>query len=365
MAYNQSRIKMFRRCQKQYSYRYDTAGRLGLADDTDEMVPKKKKVQLERGTWMHHLFEEHHRVWAGIKTRGWEKRHAQLAKQFDELFDEEKDHLGNLPEECRRLMRGYLRFWREDSDRYTVARLDNGDPAIEFVVSVPLSKWGLTQPFKGRIDLLVEDNDLGGLWVWDHKNVKNIPNDEERMMSPQNCMYVWALRKMGYDVRGFVYNYTRTKPPTIPRVYKRSGKYGAAGTLQQTPSMDTDYYTYLQAIKDAHGEQWEEWAKRVYRHFLLHLRERQGMWFQRTAIPVEADKIREALAEFIVTARDIERRNVKHPPRSYFYTCRWGCEYHELCVAEFAGLDIEDMVRSDFTFEDERYTEVEPDLMKE
>jgi hypothetical protein len=365
MAYNQSRIKMFRRCQRQYAYRYDTAGKLGLEPEK-EMVRKVKSKGLEKGTWMHKLLEAHHRAWAGVPGKPWEKVHKKLKKKFKSLFEEEREHLGDLPTECENLFRGYLRFWGEDIDRYTVAKLKDGSPAIEFVVEVSLKKYGIKGKFKGQVDLLVEDNDWGGLWIWDHKNVKNIPGDDERMMSPQNCMYVWALRKMGYDVRGFVYNYLRTKPPTIPAVYVRSGKYGAAGTLRQTPSMDTDYYTYLQAIKDAHGDQWKNAAKLIYKGYLIHLKERQWMWYRRVPMPVEDEKIQEALAEFLVSIQDIIRRDTKHPPRSYFYSCRWNCEYHELCTAEFAGLDIEGFLK-DYTFEDERYAEADPrfDLMKE
>src|SRR5215472_5847504 len=81
MAYNQSRVKMFRRCQRQYSFRYDMASVLGL-DPTLEMVPKVKKVQLERGTWMHKLLEAHNREWAGVKTKGWQKVHKQLTRSL-------------------------------------------------------------------------------------------------------------------------------------------------------------------------------------------------------------------------------------------------------------------------------------------
>lgn len=356
---------MFRRCQRQYSFRYDTAGALGL-EPSREMVAKRKKVQLERGTWMHKLLEAHHREWAGVKTKGWKRVHKKLTRQFEELFEEERDHLGDLPGECERLFRNYLRSSAADGDRYTVAGLDDGSPAVEFVVQASLKRWGIQDPFKGQIDLLVNDADLGGLWVWDHKNVGKIPDDDERMMSPQNCMYVWALRKMGYDVRGFVYNYLRTKPPTIPIVYKRNTKYGAAGTISMS-NVDTDYHTYIERIKEVHGDQWKNWAKRVYAPKLVQLKEREWQWFRRVAMPVEDDKIQQALAEFIVTCKDIERRNVKYPPRSYFYSCRWGCEYHEICTAAFAGLDIEDMIAHDYTFDDERYAESDPkfDLMKE
>ena len=357
MAFNQSRIKMFRRCQRQYSFRYDTAAQMGL-DPSKEMIPKKKKVQLYRGTWLHALLEEHHRDWAGISERGWEEVHDSFIAEYDGLFEEEKFELGDLPSECERIFRGYLRFWKADYERYSVATLHNGDPAIEFVVEIPLDRWGIDEPFKGRVDLLVEDSEYGGIWIWDHKTVKTIPDSDERMMSPQNVMYVWALRKLGYDVRGFIYNYGRTKPPAVPRILKK-------GTLSMAQRMDTDYWTYLHAIKELHGEMWKEYAQSVYRDKLLALKGREALWYRRERIPVEPEKIKRGLTEFLITIKDIQRRNTKSPPRAYFYNCKFGCEYHELCVAEFAGLDIEPLIKADFTFDEERYSEPEQDLLKD
>jgi hypothetical protein len=172
MAYNQSRIKMFRRCQKQYSFRYDTAFELGL-DPTKEMVPKFKKVQLERGSWMHALQEAHHREWAGVKGPKWREVHDDFTAKYNGLFLEEREEYGDLPGETERMWKGYLRFWADDADRYSVVEFDDG-PAIEFMVEQPLKKWGVSEPFKGRIDLLVEDVEYGGYWVWDHKWVSRI-----------------------------------------------------------------------------------------------------------------------------------------------------------------------------------------------
>ena len=107
--------------------------------------------------------------------------HEQWTARFNRLFDEEKDELGDLPAECERLFNTYLRRWREDYDTYKVARLHDGSPGVEFVVEVPLEKWGLQSPFKGRIDLLVKDREYGGLWIWDHKWVRGIPDIDERM----------------------------------------------------------------------------------------------------------------------------------------------------------------------------------------
>lgn len=362
---NQSRIKMFRRCQKQYSFRYDYGQRFFDCGPDDEMTPKRSKVQLHRGTWMHALQQAHNIEWAidsGFKKQipkdqrvGWKEVHESFCAEYDQLFDEEKEEYGDLPFECERLFKGYLRFWQDEADQYRVAALHDGTPAIEFLVENALPKTPRELPFKGRLDLMVEDLEYGGLWIRDAKWVKSIPDDDERMMSPQNCMYVWACRKMGYDVRGFIYDYGRTKAPSIPRILKR-------GTLSLAARMDTDYYTYLRAIKELHGKQWKEYAKTVYREKLLSLKDREVLWYRRERIPVEDEKIRTALLEFIVSVRDIQRRS-RHAPRSYFYNCRWGCEYHSLCTAEFAGLDIESLVKADYTVSEERYGE--EDLLKD
>jgi hypothetical protein len=145
-----------------------------------------------------------------------------------------------------------------------------------------------------------------------------------------------------------VYNYGRTKPPAEPQLLK-------AGTLSVKKNMDTNYETYLAAIKLTHGKRWKEYAETVYQQKLLDLKGREANWFRRERIPVDDLRIKRGLAEFLTTIRDIQRRSSKNPPRSYFYNCKFSCEYHELCVAEFNGLDITPLIRNRFTMEGERY----------
>jgi PD-(D/E)XK nuclease superfamily len=368
-ALNQSRVKMWRRCQKQYAFRYDYPSILG---EKGEMVPKRSKKPLTFGTWLHELARAHNYEFAGVPLTGqteegdpedvtWQMVHARLKEQFEGMFIEEREELGDdLPDDAERLFRAYLRFWGRDSDRYAVAQLDDGSPAIEFVVEVPLTRWGIEVPFKGRIDLLVEDNDLGGLWIRDYKFVSRIPAPDERMMSPQACMYVWALRKTGYDVRGFVFDYARKKAPTIPTIISRGSKYGPAGCLTMKPGLDTDYYTYLNEIRKVHGDRWKEYVRAVYMQRLRDLQGREALWFRREPIPVEPERIQQALREYILTAKQIDRRaRPTAAPRSYFYSCPRECEYHGLCVAEFTGLDIDQLVKHDYQFVPEKYDERE------
>src|SRR5438105_4287266 len=99
---------MFRRCQKQYSLRYDIAEILGK-DPKLEMVPLKKKLPLYKGSWMHALQEALHKQWAGleeftilfgegkhklsIEAESWEDVHAELKVQYENLFEEEREDL--------------------------------------------------------------------------------------------------------------------------------------------------------------------------------------------------------------------------------------------------------------------------------
>jgi hypothetical protein len=174
------------------------------------------------------------------------------------------------------------------------------------------------------------------------------------MMSPQALLYVWALRKLGYDVRGFVFNYGRTKAPAIPYVLKRNSSRGPAGTVTMRQRLDTDLRTYVQAIKEAHGREWKDWVS-YYKPKIDQLRGREALWFRRERIPVEDDRIKRGVLEYYSTVNDILRRDKKNPPRSYFYNCKFSCDYHDLCVAEFTGLDITPLVRTNYQFEGERY----------
>jgi|SRR5215475_7621973 len=344
---NQSKVKMFRRCQKQFAFRYD------YSPDGKELVPKIAKVALTRGTWLHDLTEAFTREEAGYDV-DWRDVHQTHVDLFNTYFDEEKEDLGDLPDETYRIFRSYLRFHTKDEDRYITATLDDGEPAIEFIVEAELPDGNT---FKGRIDRMVEDMEYGGLWIWDYKWVKSVPDPDERMMSPQAPMYVWALRELSYDVRGFVYSYGRTKPPTKPQRLQRGG-------VSQRKNLDTDLATYVGVLKEEYGDDWKRAAKLMYRDTLLRLKDRDVLWFRRERIPVEQERIDRCLTEFLVSVDQIQHRIQRESaPRSYFFNCKFSCEYHEPCVAEFTGLNIEPILKSKFQLVEERYSEAEKDLL--
>lgn len=298
---------------------------------------------------MHALQEEYHREWAGIKGANWHTIYELYTTQFNMLFDEERAELGDLPGECLRLFTTYLRrYGKDDQEKYKVLKID-GKPAIELMIEASMKRWGVTVPFKGKLDLVVQDQEYGGIWIWDAKWVKRVPPQDERRMSPQAPLYVWGLRKTyGVEALGFLYNYGCTKPPTPPAILKTGG-------ISVAKKCAADYETWIRTIKEVHGDDWRHYAKTRYRDRLLEAKARSVEYFDRVRIPVEPVVVRGALSEALATIRDIERRELTSPPRSYFYNCRWSCDYHDLCATQFLGMDISGLLAAKYTTDEERY----------
>jgi len=327
-----------------YSFRYDypkeELGKRG------ELQPNRLPEGLKRGGWMHTLMQAHWLEVAGIGN-GWEEKHEELTDEFSELFEEEQEYYGDLPDQCGSLMRRYLRYYKDDDEKFHTARLPKGEPAVEFVIEVPLKQFGLKGIFKGQVDILVRDLEYGGYWIRDAKWMKSLPSTDERMMSPQNIMYAWALRSLGWDIRGFIYDYGRTKPPAIPYILQN-------GTVTMRKNIDTHTMTYLRANKKAHGKQWKKFAKTVYRPKLKKLKARETLWFDRQSIPLDGPRMDNGLKEYIIAVGRIQNR--VEPIRNYIYNCKFSCSFHEACVASFQGLDITNLMKKSFHVEPERYT---------
>lgn len=382
-AFNQSRVKQFLRCQRAYYYRYDYPILVMGTEPNTELVHRYPGLPLRRGTWMHALLEAHYKGMVGdsvvyevkkgkktipIECRGWEELNEVMGQQYNKLFDEERELYGDLPGDAARLFKGYLKRWdQEDKRRYRIATLPDGKPAVEFVISYPLNKWGIDAPFKGRVDILVEDLEMGGLWIRDAKWVKAIPGPDERMMSPQNIVYVYVMRKLGFDVRGFIYDYGRTKVPTEPRILKRSSQYGPAGSVSLA-KCDTTVAVYKAAVKAAHGASAKTMVKTYYRDKLEELKRAEVTWYHRERIPVEGPRLQRGFKEFLLACHQIQNRTTRWadyasggPPRNYIYNCKWNCSYHEPCVAEFQGGDIERLLKTQYVLEAESYKPEEID----
>jgi hypothetical protein len=205
----QSMIKTFRMCPREAMYKYH-----------DRLKPKKVSKPLTRGKWLHSLLEEHY------KGGDWKIPHKQLTAKFSQLFDEEKEHLGDLPRELDILMRSY--FWHYGDPEFADRQWKVHE--VEKLIEADMPSGHL---FRGKVDMIVEDE--FGLWLVDHKSHGRLPDWEYRMLDEQSTLYTWAARENGIPVRGFIWNYLSTSSlPKYPVLKNGKQFYSTALKAEST-----------------------------------------------------------------------------------------------------------------------------------
>ena len=317
----QSMIKTFRRCPKQCQYKY-----------VDRLKPRALGKPLRQGDWMHKLFEAHY------KGDDWQVIHKHLTNKFHNLFDEERDVLGDLPTECDRIMRSYL--WHYANDPWKV--LDT-----EFVLEAELPNGHI---FRVKIDLLIEDQ--FGLWLVDHKFNAKLPDLAVRILDIQSAMYVWAATRMKLKVNGFIWNYVRRKAPTIPQITQ-------AGRLSRR-KIDTDYPTLYRTLKKnnispgLHREQ----LLRLKSYRFEHGAPQLSPFFRRNVIERNPEMLKHFAREALHTSKRMHAYPfdqvdiVERVPD--FMGCR-NCSYQEICTLEAFGGDTRNLRKQRFETVDPMY----------
>jgi PD-(D/E)XK nuclease superfamily len=299
-----SMLKTFRRCPKQTEYKYQL-----------RLKPKVLGKPLRQGTWMHRLQEVHY------KGGDWKEEHKLLSAKFNELFDEERDEIGDLPRECARMMQSYL--WHYKNDNWKVHD-------VEFVLETEFPDGTI---YRGKIDLLIEDQ--YGLWLVDHKWHRSLPNLQYRILDSQSALYVWAAIRCGIPVQGHIWNYGVRKAPGIPRLLKN-------GTRLSKKKLDTDYPTLVRTLKRY------ELDPKPYAAQLQYLKNQQyqfgepqtSPFFRRSVLEKQRGTLLQVAREAYHTARrmneyDFERSEFveRVPDRS----CTLSCSYAEICSLELFG----------------------------
>lgn len=325
-----SMLKCFGRCPNQARYKYAM-----------RLKPKRvsaRSLPLKRGTWFHRLMELYY---AG---EDWITEHARLSAQFALLFDEEKEALGDLPDECLRLMRSYL--WHYGADK--------GDPYhgwevldTELTLECP---WPDGQGiYRCRLDLLARDQ--YGLFIGDHKTHKRLPNHTTRLLDAASALYLWCARENGLEVNRFIWNYVRTKAPTVPKLVY----VGTAREAMSSAAIDTDYPTYACEIKRLGLQDSPKWDRGLLRSLKSQRwvdgNVQTSPFFRRTTLEKDDDMIARVVAAAMRTRDRMhsypfnEWESVERVPDT---SCEWMCEFNEICQVELFTGNAARLIRQNF-----------------
>jgi hypothetical protein len=78
-------------------------------------------------------------------------------------------------------------------------------------------------------------------------------------------------------------------------------------------------------------------------------------FFRRTPMPKDPHLIKTLRREALMTANDMARADAKgHYPRTFDKSCKWGCDYTDICIAQLRGGDISSMIKMNFKSDKEQ-----------
>lgn len=310
-----SQVKTWQRCQRQWKYKY-----------IDRLEPIARQRALFLGNWVHRCLETYY------SEGDWKTGHLEYVEQWDKLFEEEQKALSTrskkaktytpLPKQVARIINSYL--WYHKNDGWKVISVE-----LEFTVHLKDDIY-----INGKIDLIVQDEE-GLYWVVDHKTASNIPESGAfHAMDPQLMIYPWAVKKLtGIDIAGIIYNYVKSKPPSIPKINKN-------GSLSKRKIV-TDYPTAARFLKK------EGYDLADFSEFLLPLK-KKSEFLRRYRLPRESFVTKEILAEFYSSAKEIKTKRIAYEAgakvrfiRNITKDCSKFCAFHNICQAELNGHDTE------------------------
>lgn len=314
-----SMIKTMRRCSNQARYKYAM-----------RLKPKRHKKPLKRGTWLHKLLEAHY------NGEDWKEQHQELTAEWDQLMDEEKDYYGDLPRECARIMRAYM--WHYKQDPWKVLE-------VEFVLEVELPDGTL---YRAKIDLLVENQ--FGLWIVDHKSHKTLPGLNFRLLDAQSALYIWAALKNKLPVQGHIWNYLKTKPPTVPKLLKD-------GTRLSRAAIDTDYTTMATAVKryKLDPADYAPTLKMLKSRRYVPGEPQTSPFFLRSVLEKSPGMLKRVATAGFHTAKIMHEYPFHKPDqveRSVDRSCDWMCDYTDICTIELFGGNMAPLLRQNYTVGD-------------
>jgi len=315
-----SMLKTFCRCPRQAMYKYHR-----------RLKPKYLGAPLTRGKWMHSLLE------AFYKGEDWKAVHARYVSEFRKLFDEEKDKLGDLPTECLRLMLGYL--WHYKNHSWTVL-------GVEGMIEAALPDGTI---FRGKYDMLIEDE--FGLWLVDHKTHKTLPDFGFRLLDTQSARYLWAARQNGMKIQGFIWNYLRTKPQTIPTPIQDKSR------LSKPTMKSCDYptaYRALKRYKEEYGmniQPYIPWLKNLKTQQYQHGAPQTSEFFRRSVLEKDDAMLDRVMAETFHTSmrmHDYDFAQTDAVERVVDRNCTYMCSYTALCQTELFGGNTDLILRKNY-----------------
>lgn len=192
---SQSEADMFLACQKKHFYAFGEP----CVDGSRGIAPTTHSDSLNRGNIGHKIFEDFYS--ALIEGDSWVDARRKAVLLHTNRASIDTDNM-LLYSQITNLFVAYTDHYETDMSTYEPL-------AVEQEFRYPIPGTELVFPFKP--DLVVRHKITGKIEVWDHKFVYNFYGDRTISIMPQLAKYCRALKLLGYDVDGAMYNQITTR----------------------------------------------------------------------------------------------------------------------------------------------------------
>lgn len=330
-----SAYQAYQTCEQRYKYAY-----------VDRLRTKLRDIAPERGTVFHEYLQAyysglkddlkpsaahkrglaailmHRQEFIAAASTAFTLGNESLAADYDEL----SDSLLSMADRYYR-NRGY-----PDSKIYDVV-------LVEFSLVAPLAAGIVSDSV---IDLVLRDRTSGVVWLVEHKTTKSVPESGLRIRDFQTVLYTKVLElTQGIHVDGILWNYIRTKDPTVPVLLK-------AGGVSRNKACDTTWEVYERTVQSAglNPDDYEDMHE--------HLADRELTVFFPRFEHIIVTRPEILLEDYAITAQEMRRkrsdweRGVSNPVRTLSRNCSF-CPYYRICEAAIVGGDESDVIRMNFT----------------
>jgi hypothetical protein len=194
--------------------------------------------------------------------------------------------------------------------------------------------------FHGIIDEVYDDLVMG-----EHKTFKTAPSMDTLAMNMQTCLYskAWEL-ETGQKFQRVMWDYIKRSPAAYPIWLEKSQRFSAAKNNNIT-SLSWERACIERGITDeatlAMGE--------------MYLPNLSNFFFRcyTELLPIMVDTVWE---DFKAVVRDIIVRGPTNKIKNIGRQCSW-CGFRPICYAEFTGVDINYIIKTDYEYKEEEKRE--------
>ena len=311
---SQSKVNVFRKCLYAYHLRYV----LGLRRT-------RKARPLQFGSLVHTMLEADADGANPFKA-------LDNAVKGQKLFASEREELLEIAHDARIIMRDYFDYWEDAPRKDQFIPTKRKGKNAEHQIFVEIAK-GIELEVK--LDALGTTGD-GKRVLLENKTFRQLPSDDHRWRNLQSNIYKHVLDIEKIPVDGMMWNYIRSKPPTMPQLLKDGSV--SKKRLDTLPAAVEEFFRRKKEKPDV--------------RMLKAAESNRPNYFIRQLTTFRKQTVKCLVDDFIETAK-VMASGLHGKAKTIDRHCDY-CEFESICRAELTGADAKFVIKKEYTTREQR-----------